>query len=101
MEQGYRKILKRIKNEAPAVRVYVQSLLPTRGNFAARNPDVKDFNARLRALAEEYGHDYIDLHSLMVDDKGELKSDFTADGLHLNSAAYKVWQAEIERVLEW
>jgi lysophospholipase L1-like esterase len=62
---------------------------------------VLDFNKRLQKLAKEFGYDYIDLHSLMADERGELKAEFTADGLHLNEAAYDVWLGEVERVMEW
>lgn len=101
MEQGYREILQRIKTETPRVRVHVQSVLPTRDNYAKHNANVVDFNGRLKKLAEEFGYDYLDIHALMVDDKGELKAEYTGDGLHLNEAAYKVWLAEVERVLKW
>jgi lysophospholipase L1-like esterase/dienelactone hydrolase len=101
MEEGYREILERIKREAPAVRVHVQSLLPCRDRFAKHNPNVLDFNKRLRKLADEFGHDYVDLHALMIDDNGELKAEFTGDGLHLNAAGYEPWKAEIERVMGW
>ena len=101
MEEGYRDILQRIKTEAPRVRVHVQSVLPTRDNFAKHNANVVDFNGRLKKMAEEFGYDYLDVHALMVDDKGELKAEFTGDGLHLNEAAYRLWLAEIERVMKW
>jgi acetyl esterase/lipase/lysophospholipase L1-like esterase len=101
MEQGYRKILERIKQEAPRVRVHVESVLPCRGNYAKHNANVLDFNARLKKLAAEFGYDYLDVHALMVDDQGELKAEFTNDGLHLNATGYKPWQAEVERVMGW
>ena len=101
MEQGYRDILQRIKTEAPRVRVHVQSVLPTRDNFAKHNANVVDFNGRLKKMAEEFGYDYIDVHALMIDDKGELKAEFTGDGLHLNEAAYRLWLAEVERAMKW
>ena len=91
MEQGYRDILQRIKTETPRVRVHVQSVLPTRDNYAKHNANVVDFNGRLKKLAEEFGYDYLDIHALVADDKGELKAEYTGDGLHLNEAAYKVW----------
>jgi hypothetical protein len=37
----------------------------------------------------------------MADEKGELKAEFTGDGLHLTPAAYEVWKGEIERVMGW
>lgn len=101
IETGYREILLRTKKEAPLLRVHVQSLLPTRGAHAKHNANIVDVNRRLQKLAKDYGYDYIDLHSLMKDEKGELKAEFTADGLHLNEVAYKVWKAEIDRKMGW
>lgn len=101
MEQGYRDILQQIKTKTPQVRVHVQSLLPTRDRYAKHNANVLDFNDRLKKLAEEFGYDYVDVHALMADDKGELKADYTGDGLHLNEAAYKVWRGEVERLMKW
>src|ERR1043166_7889678 len=84
METGYREILQKIHDKAPAIRVHVESVLPTRGNYANHNAPVRDFNERLRKLATEFAYDYIDLHKLMLDDQGELKAEFTPEGLHLN-----------------
>jgi lysophospholipase L1-like esterase len=101
MEPGYREILEQIKTGAPRVRVHVQSVLPTSGKYARHNAAVNDFNARLRKLAESFGYDYVDLHAKFADDKGELKADYTGDGLHLNDKAYAIWRAEVERVMGW
>jgi lysophospholipase L1-like esterase len=101
MAEGYRDLLQQLKSQAPLVRVHVQSLLPTRGEFAKHNAPVLDFNQRIKKLAEEFGYDYLDIHRLMADDQGELKAEYTGDGLHLNAEAYKQWQSEIERVMGW
>jgi lysophospholipase L1-like esterase len=101
MEQGYREILQRIKKQGPAIRVHVQSVLPTRDKHVKHNANVVDFNQRLQKLAVEFEYEYLDIHSLMADDKGELKKEFTNDGLHLNPDAYKLWQGEVERVMGW
>jgi len=101
METGYRQLLQQIKSQAPRVKVHVQSLLPCRGNYAKHNANVVDFNDRLRKLADEFGYPFVDLHALTVDDVGELKAEFTNDGLHLNAAGYQPWKAEIERLMRW
>jgi lysophospholipase L1-like esterase len=101
MEAGYRDILEAVKKKAPMLRVHVQSVLPTRGNFAKHNANVNDFNKRLQKLAKEFGYDYIDLHSQMKDEKGELKKEFTADGLHLTAGGYEVWREQVERTMGW
>jgi lysophospholipase L1-like esterase len=101
MEEGYREILKTIREKAPAIRVHVQALLPTSGRFAKHNAPVLDFNQRLQKLAAEFGYDFIDLHKLMADENGELKSEFTRDGLHLNEPAYIAWRAEVLKAMKW
>jgi lysophospholipase L1-like esterase len=101
METGYREILKRIRETAPRVRVHVQSLLPTRDDYAKHNPDVLDFNQRLRKLSAEFGYDFIDLHKLMVDEKGELKAELTHDGLHITEAGYVLWRGEVLKKMGW
>jgi lysophospholipase L1-like esterase len=101
LEAGYREILEKVKKGAPRLKVHIQSLFPTRGNFAKHNDNVNDFNKRLQKLAEEFGFDFIDLHSKLVDDKGELKQELTADGLHINTEGYKIWKAEIEKKMGW
>jgi acetyl esterase/lipase/lysophospholipase L1-like esterase len=101
MEQGYRQILEQVKSQSPRVRVHVESLLPCRDKYAKHNANVNDFNARLKKLAAEFGYDYVDLHEKVADEKGELKAEFTADGLHLNAAGYAPWKAEVERVMGW
>lgn len=101
IEAGYREILQQVKSQTPRIRVHVQSLLPTRDGFAKHNTNVNDCNARLQKLAKEFGYDYVDLHAAMADDKGELRKEFTGDGLHLNAEAYKVWTGIIEQKLGW
>lgn len=101
LEAGYREILEKIKKHAPDIRVHIQSVLPTRGNFAKHNANVNDINSRLQKLAKEFNYDYVDLHSKMTDDKGELKKEFTADGLHLKEPGYKIWKAQIESTMGW
>ncbi len=96
MEAGYREILQQIRDKAPTVRVHVESLLPTRGVFANQNEHIKEFNGRLKRLAEEFGYKYLDLHPLFVNEKGELKAAFTADGIHLTEPAYEIWHGDRE-----
>jgi lysophospholipase L1-like esterase len=104
IEAGDREILEQIKKRLPAVKVHLESLLPTRGNYAKHNANVLDTNTRLQKLAQEFGYDYVDLHSKMTDEKGELKKELTADGLHLGAPGepgYKIWKAEVDKTMGW
>lgn len=101
MEAGYRELLKRLRERQPMLRIHVQSVLPTRGQHAKQNAPVLAFNEKLKKLADEFKCDWIDLHALLRDDKGELKAEFTNDGLHLTEPAYRIWRAEILKALKW
>jgi lysophospholipase L1-like esterase len=101
METGYRELLKRIRAKRPDLRIVVQSVLPTRGIHAKQNAPVIEFNQRLRKLAPEYGGTFLDLHALMRDADGQLKAEFTEDGLHLTEPAYRVWREEVLKTLKW
>lgn len=63
------------------------------------NPLVLDFNAKLKPLAIEFDYTYLDLYSIMKDEKGELREDWTGDGLHLKPPAYEAWKKEIDKLL--
>jgi lysophospholipase L1-like esterase len=101
MTVGYRELLKRIRARRPDLPVYVQSVLPTRGNYSGKNAAIVDFNKRLLAMAAEFKCSYLDLHPLLCDAKGELKADFTKDGLHLTEPAYLIWREQILKALHW
>jgi lysophospholipase L1-like esterase len=51
-------------------------------------------NDGLRALAAARGASYVDLHPAFAED-GELKAEYTHDGLHLNGAGYLAWRAAL------
>jgi lysophospholipase L1-like esterase len=99
LASGYRNVLSQIKGKLPNVPVFVISVLPCRGRYTYLNPLVLEFNARLKTLAAEFNYQYLDLHTLLKDDKGELKEEYTADGLHLKPPAYEIWKSEIEKIL--
>lgn len=98
---GYRRILETIRDRAPGVTIHVESVLPTGDRFTHLNPGVTKFNAMIRALAGEMGCPYMDLGSLMADEKGELRSDLTREGLHINDKAYAIWKKEIDKAMGW
>lgn len=101
MEAGYRELLKRVREKRPDLRIVVQSVLPTRGIHAKQNAPVVDFNQRLKRLAPEFNCTFLDLHSLLRDADGQLKAEFTEDGLHLTELAYLVWRQQIFKALNW
>ena len=101
VEKGYRELLIKIRERMPQLKIYVQSLLPTRDRFDKHNPAILDANERLKKVASEFNCEYLDLHTAMADDEGKLKADWTNDGLHIKEPAYKAWAEIVEEHAGW
>lgn len=94
---NYRRILDRLRSGLPGAKIYVQSTLPLNeallkyDYLKGKNARVKQLNEELVKLAAGYGHTFVNLHEVMADAKGELKAEYTMDGIHLNTDAYLAW----------
>lgn len=51
---------------------------------------IQALNTWIANLCRSRGHVYLDYASAMIDEKGFLKKDLADDGLHPNSAGYRV-----------
>lgn len=100
---NYTTILERIRAESPKTKVYVQSVLPVNPatgmalNHTNKTDLIMELNARLKDLAAEFGHTYIDLFSVMADANNHLPRKYSIDGLHLTYEAYRVWTETIRQ----
>ncbi len=95
------ELVHRIRNESPATKLYLQSLLPVNQNFGrfrkldGKEQVIRDINAILPAIAEREGATFINLYPLLADEQGNLGSEYTNDGLHLLAPAYLLWRDAI------
>lgn len=97
--EQYKKLLMAIESEVPKAEIYVHSVLPVskkKEKEVVNNRDISSLNNLLEEYAKEQGYVYIDLYSLMVSSEGELDSELTTDGLHLNQKGYELWNNLIE-----
>ena len=91
-------LLERIQTESPSTKIYLQSLLPFNMNvrewktLVGKEQQTREINARYKEIAERRGITWIDLYPLVVDDNGNLREEFTNDGLHLLGPAYLIWR---------
>ncbi|MCW3092942.1 MAG: family lipase [Ferruginibacter sp.] len=95
---NYRKIIGKIKKDAPKTTLYLQSVLPVAESVIPAiyakitNEKVKELNKGIKELADSNHLTYIDLYNdVFVSNQGQLKIEFTTDGLHLKAAAYIIW----------
>lgn len=72
-----------------------QSVLPVNNSVLydkkVSNSDIDRLNSYIKKQSTHYGFSYTDLSDLMSDKSGNLKSEYTYDGLHLNGKAYAEW----------
>lgn len=93
--ERYAEILDGVRARSPETRIVCQSVLPRQAEFADR---IRELNAGIRTLAEGRGHHYADLFPSFANARGELRPEFTNDGLHLLGVGYALW-AELIRDL--
>jgi len=105
--EGQRQIIQRIVNGSPSTKVYVQSIFPF-GSLArcyfpqipsTYKEDILAINEALKVICLNYGIYYIDLYPMMSDGDNNLKSDYTADQIHLEESGYEAWSNHIESLV--
>lgn len=104
------KIIKGIKTNRTYAEIYLVSLLPVNRtsddiinlNMVKNrtNEMIMEINNKYQEIAKKYNITYIDLYSKLIDDDGNLKLDYTKEGLHLNDNGYKVITRVIKNVLD-
>lgn len=95
-------IVHRLLQALPETKIYLQSILPVNKaytrfpNHIQAAPIIPLINQVLRNKAEEHRYTFVDLHTQMADGAGQLRKEYTHDGLHLLPEGYRRW-AEIIR----
>ena len=102
-------IVRHIKNGVPNAAIYVQSLYPVNrnGKNSSRiviskltNERTSAINLMLESLCRSEDIVYIDMFSRLIDEKGQLREEFTIEGLHLNAAGYRFATEALRPYLE-
>lgn len=104
--ENQRQIMSYLRQAHPKAQVIVQSILPHGGEQATwegrekllkiSNSRIRKLNQQLQAIAKKQGVKYLDLYPLFTNQRGNLHSEFTTDGLHLNTQGYIVWRTALQ-----
>lgn len=94
-EQVYRHLIESIHDSLPGSTLYLESILPTNHHFDngalyADNGKIAACNTIIKDIADSIGATYIDLFSIYEAD-GELKAEYTIDGVHIRTEHYDKW----------
>lgn len=81
-------LVRDIRTIAPAARLLINSAFPRSDHFRDR---ILSLNQQYRRIAADAGATYVDVWPALAGPNGEIRAEFTADGLHLSIAGYKAW----------
>lgn len=99
--ENYRQILNGIRKNLPEAKLYMLAYYPVNPSAAKNDPVVQEIlkirtNARISeankavaVLAKEFGAMYLDVNDGITDEKGNLKEEYTIEGMHMYANGYK------------
>lgn len=104
----YGKLIDEIKERSPDTSIILQSVFPVTKDYSDKNIGITNdgidrLNVWLKEIAFEKDVYYLDTQSILKDADGAQKQEYNeADGVHLNSNAYKVIIEYIRtHAIEW
>ncbi|MDZ8108036.1 MAG: SGNH/GDSL hydrolase family protein [Nostoc sp. DedQUE12a] len=103
---NYQRIMSYLRRVHPTAEIVVQSILPHGGEeatwqgrdklLAITNNRIRRLNDRLQSISAKKGVRFLDLYPLFTNTQGNLRQEFTTDGLHLNREGYIVWRSALQ-----
>ena len=96
-----KKIVNEIRENRSDATIYVESVYPVNSTIENNsvsnrtNKKIRNLNKKLSSYCDGENCNYINLYDDLIDDEGNLKEEYTEDGLHLNSLGYVVITREL------
>ena len=76
----------KLREYFPDATIYIESLFPTTETGLVEagksNEVIKEYNAKVYELCQEFGYHYLDVASVMMDKDGRLPEGLARDGIH-------------------
>ena len=97
----YEKMVQEILARLPGVQLTLLAYYPVNHDaapddswfFYRTNERIHEANEAVEALAEKYHLGFLDLNAPLTDENGNLKAEFTIDGVHMYPNGYwEVWK---------
>lgn len=84
------KMIALSKNNNPDMNIILQSVYPVVHTNKKKNKKITELNLLIKVIADKYDITYLDIHSLLLDDKNGLNPEYTYDGLHPNVFGFDI-----------
>ncbi len=110
LTRRYEYILHEIQQRLPASKVYVMAYYPCNGEYDFGNAEAREWvrqrsnekvaeaNRALKVMAEHYQVRFIDINRNLYDRDGNLKSEYSVEGVHMYANGY---QAILQDLMEY
>ncbi len=99
MIDNYDRILKIIEEQLPQTEIYLMAYYPINYEAATEemkpglkirtNEKINKANEMVQALARKHGQKYIDVNDALKDTQGNLKEEYTIEGMHIKPEGYR------------
>lgn len=96
--ENYKELVDCIIEKNPGIQIYAQSCTPMAQGCERsmlNNRSIKKYNTALQTLCTQNGWNYVDVHSVVTDADGFLRSDYCSDpssmGIHFTPTGCAAW----------
>ena len=106
--QNYDRILNKIEEGNSGVKIYLMAYYPVNPEVAAgdirkcletrTNAKINEANKRVQELAARHKQQFIDVNASLKDANGNLRADYTIEGIHIKPAGYR---AILKQVMQY
>lgn len=104
------KIVETIKNKNKYVKIYIESLYPINNTENKKidhnmvksrtNGQIININKLLKNYCNKNKITYINMYDLLKDENGNLKLEYTQEGLHMSDEGYEVITSELKKYVK-
>ena len=108
--KNIKKIVEKIKKKRPYTKIYIESLYPVNNTDSEKidknmvkgrkNSDIKEINKSLEKYCKKNKYTYINMYDELVDKNGNLKLEYTKEGLHMSDDGYKIITKKLKKYVE-
>lgn len=101
-QQKYIDVIERIKQLQPDAIIYIEGIVhvdkeKSTTDEVYNNEIIVQRNEAISKLSNGYDIFYIDPNEMLCDDSGNLKSEYTNDGVHLAASYYYIWHEYLKK----
>jgi len=104
-----KEIVEKLNKNLPNAKIYLESIYPVNNTDDKKisksmvsirnNTSIKKINSELKKYCNDKNCTYLDMYSLLEDKDGNLKLEYTNEGLHMSDEGYEVITKELKKYM--